>query len=296
MSTGVVFFGLGNMGFPMALNLIRGGYQVCGHDVVPQKVDAFLSGGGLPVADIATAVREAKLVLTMLPADQQVEAAYLGVDGILQGARSGAVLIDSSTISPQLAKKIAAAASAKGLIFLDAPVSGGTKGAKAGTLTFMVGGTKEGFELARPYLEKMGKAIYHTGQSGTGQTVKMCNNMLLAILMEGTCEAIRLGIANGMDPKVLSDIMAKSSGRNWVLDVYNPCPGVAEGVPASQNYAGGFGVNLMLKDLGLAMQSAAANAVFVPLGLAVKNLYSKHSKAGYGELDFSSIFGMQSSE
>jgi 3-hydroxyisobutyrate dehydrogenase len=199
-------------------------------------------------------------------------------------------LIDSSTIAPDSARQVAAAAAERGFEMLDAPVSGGTAGAAAGTLTFMVGGSDASFERARPYLEKMGKAIFHAGPSGAGQTVKVCNNMLLGIQMIGTCEAIRLGIANGMDPKVLSEIMGKSSGRNWVLEVYNPCPGVMENAPASRQYQGGFGVDLMLKDLGLAVENAQATGTGVALGELARTLYRKHSESGAGGLDFSSIF------
>ncbi|MGB6053689.1 MAG: NAD-binding protein, partial [Burkholderiaceae bacterium] len=173
---------------------------------------------------------------------------------------------------------------------LDAPVSGGTAGAAAGTLTFMVGGSDASFARAKPYLEKMGKAIFHAGGSGSGQTVKVCNNMLLGIQMIGTCEAIRLGIANGMDPKVLSEVMSKSSGRNWTLEVYNPCPGVMENAPASREYQGGFGVDLMLKDLGLAVENAHATGTTVALGELARTLYQQHSESGAGGLDFSSIF------
>jgi 3-hydroxyisobutyrate dehydrogenase len=187
---------------------------------------------------------------------------------------------------------VAAAAAARGFEMLDAPVSGGTNGAAAGTLTFMVGGGKKAFEAAQPYLQKMGKAIYHAGESGSGQTVKVCNNMLLGILMIGTSEAIRLGVANGMDPKVLSEIMSKSSGRNWTLEVYNPCPGVMDTAPASKDYAGGFGVDLMLKDLGLAEENALATGSAIPLGAAARNLYDIHSKNGAGKLDFSSIYNL----
>lgn len=173
---------------------------------------------------------------------------------------------------------------------IDAPVSGGTAGAQAGTLTFMVGGEAKDLERARPLLEKMGKNIFHAGPSGSGQTVKVCNNMLLGIQMLGTSEALRLGIANGMDPKVLSDIMSKSSGRNWALELYNPCPGVMENVPSSKAYAGGFGVDLMLKDMGLAIENADDLNASVPLGELSRQLYEKHSKAGNGQLDFSSVF------
>ncbi len=246
----IAFIGLGHMGLPMAQNLVKAGFAVSGHDLVPAAVEKLVAAGGSTGADAMAAVAQAKVVITMLPASRHVEALYLGDQGILAHARPGTLLIDCSTIAPDSARKVAAAAAERGFEMLDAPVSGGTAGAAAGTLTFMVGGSDASFARAKSYLERMGKAIFHAGASGSGQTVKVCNNMLLGIQMIGTCEAIRLGIANGMDPKVLSEVMNKSSGRNWVLDVYNPCPGVSETAPASREYQGGFGVDLMLKDLG----------------------------------------------
>lgn len=290
MSTQIVFIGLGNMGLPMAQNLVRAGFAVTGFDLMPASVQHFVDAGGSASGDQAAAIAAADIVITMLPASRHVSAAYLGDSGILVHAKAGALLIDCSTIAPEVSREVAAAASAKGLRMIDAPVSGGTAGAAGGTLTFMVGGLDEDLASARPYLEKMGKAIFHAGPSGSGQTVKICNNMLLGILMIGTSEAIRLGVANGLDPKVVSDVMAKSSGRNWTLEVYNPCPGVADNVPASRDYTGGFGVDLMLKDLGLAVESASASGASVPLGELARNLYDLHSKSGAGGLDFSSIY------
>jgi 3-hydroxyisobutyrate dehydrogenase len=229
----------------------------------------------------------------MLPASRHVEGLYLGDTGILANADPETLLIDCSTISPKVAQTVATAAKAKGFAMIDAPVSGGTAGAQAGTLTFMVGGDHGAVECARPVLEKMGKNIFHAGANGAGQTVKVCNNMLLGIQMLGTSEALRLGIANGMDPKVLSDIMAKSSGRNWALELYNPCPGVMDNVPSSKEYAGGFGVDLMLKDLGLAVENAENLDASVPLGKLAQQLYESHSKAGNGQLDFSSVFNLK---
>jgi 3-hydroxyisobutyrate dehydrogenase len=292
MSTEVAFLGLGNMGLPMALNLVRAGISVSGHDLVAANVEKFVSGGGGTEKDSMAAVANAKTVITMLPASQHVESAYLGERGILAHAKRGTLLIDCSTIAPQAARNVATAATERGLTLLDAPVSGGTAGAAAATLTFMVGGPADGLAAARRYLEKMGKAIYHAGTHGAGQTVKMCNNMMLGIQMIGTCEALRLGIANGLDPKLLSEIMSKSSGRNWALEVYNPCPGVMENVPAARGYSGGFGVDLMLKDLGLAVENALATGSSTPMGALARNLYSLHSQAGAGGLDFSSIFSM----
>src|SRR5690606_16165147 len=202
------------------------------------------------------------------------------------------LLLDCSTIAPESARKVAEAAAKRGVRMIDAPVSGGTGGAVAGTLTFIVGGEPGDLEAARPYLEKMGKNIFHAGDAGAGQVAKICNNMLLGILMAGTSEALALGVANGLDPKVLSDIIAKSSGRNWATELYNPWPGVMDHAPASKDYAGGFGVDLMLKDLGLAAESALNARASVPLGELARNLYSLHSAQGNGGLDFSSILNL----
>ncbi|MBU3611565.1 3-hydroxyisobutyrate dehydrogenase [Polynucleobacter sp. MG-27-Goln-C1] len=289
----VAFLGLGNMGLPMALNLIKAGHQVYGFDLVQSQLDAFKAGGGIPEQSASEAAKGADVIISMLPASRHVEALYLGDTGLLATANPKALLIDCSTISPKVSQAVAAAAKANGFAMIDAPVSGGTAGAQAGTLTFMVGGDASALECARPLLEKMGKNIFHAGASGSGQTVKVCNNMLLGIQMLGTSEALRLGIANGMDPKVLSDIMSKSSGRNWALELYSPCPGVMENVPSSKGYAGGFGVDLMLKDLGLATENAGDLDASVPLGELSRKLYEAHSKAGNGQLDFSSVFNLR---
>ena len=288
----VAFLGLGNMGLPMALNLIKAGHQVHGFDLVQAQLDAFKAAGGVSAHSASEAAKDAEVIISMLPASRHVEALYLGDSGLLATANPKALLIDCSTISPKVSQAVAAAAKAKGFAMIDAPVSGGTAGAQAGTLTFMVGGDSAAVERARPLLEQMGKNIFHAGANGSGQTVKVCNNMLLGIQMLGTSEALRLGIANGMDPKVLSDIMSKSSGRNWVLELYNPCPGVMENVPSSKAYAGGFGVDLMLKDLGLATENASDLDASVPLGDLARKLYEVHSKAGNGQLDFSSVFNL----
>ena len=289
----VAFLGLGNMGLPMALNLIQAGYEVQGFDLVRDQLDAFKDGGGLPMQSAADAATGVDVIISMLPASQHVQALYLGQSGLLATANPKTLLIDCSTISPKVSQAVAASAKAKGFAMIDAPVSGGTAGAQAGTLTFMVGGDAADLERARPLLEKMGKNIFHAGASGSGQTVKVCNNMVLGIQMLGTCEALRLGIANGMDPKVLSDIMSKSSGRNWVLELYNPCPGVIENVPSSKGYTGGFGVDLMLKDLGLATENAGDLEASIPLGQLSRKLYEAHSQAGNGQLDFSSVFNLK---
>ena len=288
----VAFLGLGNMGLPMALNLIKAGHQVHGFDLVQAQLDAFKAAGGVSAHSASEAAKDTEVIISMLPASRHVEALYLGDSGLLATANPKALLIDCSTISPKVSQLVAAAAKAKGFAMIDAPVSGGTAGAQAGTLTFMVGGDSAAVQRAKPLLEQMGKNIFHAGANGSGQTVKVCNNMLLGIQMLGTSEALRLGIANGMDPKVLSDIMSKSSGRNWVLELYNPCPGVMENVPSSKAYAGGFGVDLMLKDLGLATENASDLDASVPLGDLARKLYEVHSKAGNGQLDFSSVFNL----
>jgi 3-hydroxyisobutyrate dehydrogenase len=287
------FIGLGNMGLPMAINLLKAGHHVTGFDLVQSQLDAFAAAGGTLSTNANAAANNADILITMLPASRHVEGLYLGESGLLANANPKTLLIDCSTISPKVAQAVASAAKAKGFAMVDAPVSGGTAGAQAATLTFMVGGESSVVECIRPVLEKMGKNIFHAGASGAGQTVKVCNNMLLGIQMLGTSEALRLGIANGMDPKVLSDIMSKSSGRNWTLELYNPCPGVMENVPSSKGYAGGFGVDLMLKDLGLATENAQDLDASIPLGQLAQELYEAHSKAGNGQLDFSSIFNLK---
>eukprot|EP01031_Cornospumella_fuschlensis_P044722 gene44722-54692_t len=223
----------------------------------------------------------------MLPNGAIVKSVYAA--DVIGQAPVTALLLDCSTIDVATAREVAASAAAAGYAMVDAPVSGGIAAANGGTLTFMVGGSDEAFARAEPILSAMGKAVIHAGASGAGQAAKICNNMLLGVQMIGTAEALRLGIANGMDPKVLSEVMSKSSGRNWVLDMYNPIPGVMDGVPASRGYTGGFGVDLMLKDLGLAAESAMAAKSPVPLGELARNLYALHSSAGAGGLDFSSI-------
>ncbi|MFZ6751628.1 3-hydroxyisobutyrate dehydrogenase [Undibacterium sp. Ren11W] len=293
----IAFIGLGNMGAPMALNLLHADYPLSVYDLSPSALQ-ILGEVGATIADSAQqAVQGADIVISMLPASRHVEQLYLGsalgtsteVPGLVSQIQAHALIIDCSTIAALTSQKIALAAQARGLAMIDAPVSGGTLGAAAGTLTFIVGGSASDLERARPVLAAMGKNIFHAGSNGAGQTAKICNNMLLGILMAGTAEALALGVANGLDPKVLSDIMSKSSGRNWALEQYNPYPGVMENVPAARGYSGGFGVNLMHKDLGLATEAALATLAAIPLGELARNLYAMHSQNGAGAKDFSSI-------
>ena len=281
----IAFIGLGHMGAPMASNLQKAGHEVAGFDL---SADAARAAGVPLAASAEAAVGQAEMVISMLPASRHVEALYFG-GGLLERIASGTLVIDSSTIAAATSRRLAEAGAARGLAVLDAPVSGGTAGAAAGTLTFMVGGDAAHLERARPVLEKMGANIFHAGGAGAGQAAKMCNNMLLGILMIGTSEALALGVANGLDPAVLSEIMRRSSGGNWALEKYNPFPGVMPAAPASKGYAGGFGTDLMLKDLGLAVDHAVASGASTPLGSLARSLYAAHSLAGHGALDFSSV-------
>ncbi|KKW68909.1 3-hydroxyisobutyrate dehydrogenase [Lampropedia cohaerens] len=288
----IAFIGLGNMGSGMALNLHKAGHQVTGYDLSEAARRSHAEQGLRIAASALQAVEGAQAVITMLPASQHVESLLIGTPqapGLLAGLPAGTLVIDSSTIAAETARKVAHAAQDKGIDFIDAPVSGGTAGAAAGTLTFMVGGSDGALARARPLLECMGKNIFHAGGAGAGQTAKICNNMLLGVLMIGTSEALSLGMANGLDPQVLSEIMRRSSGGNWALEVYNPVPGVQEGSAATRGYTGGFGTDLMLKDLGLALENAIATRATTPLGALARSLFAAHSLSGHGSEDFSSI-------
>ncbi len=290
----IAFIGLGNMGGPMAANLVKAGHKVHAFDLVQGALDEFVKVGGVASSCASEAIIGAQVVISMLPAGQHVAGLYLGdeqgIGGLLKQLAKGTLVVDSSTIDAQTSRRVEVNANKLGINFVDAPVSGGTAGAKAGTLSFIVGGEKIAFEQAQPILQAMGKNIFHAGAVGAGQVAKMCNNMLLSVLMAGTAEALQMGIENGLDPKVLSDIMVKSSGRNWALEIYNPVPGVMKSAPASNNYQGGFMVDLMNKDLGLALAAAAASDSSVPMGKQAAKLFNDHGDAGYGGLDFSSIY------
>ena len=283
------FIGLGNMGGPMAANLLKAGHTVKVFDLVPAALDNLAGQGAIACGSALDATVNVDVLISMLPASVHVEALYLGEKGILPHIKASTLVIDCSTIARSSAQKVSAAALERGITMLDAPVSGGVGGAVGGTLTFIVGGTSEGLARAQPLLEAMGENIFHAGAAGAGQVAKICNNMLLSVLMTGTAEALQLGVDNGLDPAVLSEIMRKSSGGNWALEVYNPYPGVMPGVPASKEYEGGFLVDLMVKDLGLAMEAALEKGAATPMGSLARNLYVNHGKAGFGQKDFSSI-------
>jgi 3-hydroxyisobutyrate dehydrogenase len=285
----IAFIGLGHMGGPMAANLLKAGHELCVFDLVPAAVEAAVALGARAAADAAEAVRGAEVVISMLPASRHVEGLYLGDDGLLARIAPDALAIDCSTIAPASAQKVAAAAAARGIAMIDAPVSGGTAGAAAGTLTFIVGGEAVALERARPLLDAMGRNVFHMGGSGAGQVAKLCNNMALGVIMAATGEALALGAAHGLDPAALSKMMAVSTGRSWATEVCNPWPGVLENAPASRGYQGGFGSDLMLKDLGLAAEAAMGVGAPIPLGELARNLYALNGRAGRGGLDFSSV-------
>ncbi|MGE4404681.1 3-hydroxyisobutyrate dehydrogenase [Pseudomonas sp.] len=284
------FIGLGNMGAPMAHNLLKAGHQLSVFDLNAAAVEQLVAAGALPVdSPSAIAQGNAELIITMLPAAPHVKSVYLGENGLIARSRPGVMLIDCSTIDPHSARDVAAAAAAHGNPMLDAPVSGGTGGAAAGTLTFMVGGSDADFDRAQPILAAMGKNIVHCGAAGNGQVAKVANNMLLGISMIGVAEAMALGVALGMDAKTLAGVINTSSGRCWSSDTYNPFPGVLDNAPASRGYSGGFGSDLMLKDLGLATEAAKQVRQPVILGALAQQLYQSFSAQGNGGLDFSAI-------
>jgi L-serine 3-dehydrogenase (NAD+) len=287
--TTIAFIGLGHMGLPMARNLLKAGFAVSVFDLVASAVAELASEGARAASSAADAVKGASVVISMLPASQHVESLYLGDSGLLKQITAGSLILECSTIAPESARKVHLAAASLGLAMLDAPVSGGTAGAAAGTLTFMVGGAAATLEQARPILAAMGSTILHAGADGAGQVAKVCNNQLLAVLMIGTAEAMALGVANGLEPKVLAEIMRQSSGGNWALEKYNPWPGVMPAAPASREYSGGFMAELMAKDLGLAQQAAQATASSTPMGALALQLYRMLLKRGQGKLDFSAI-------
>ena len=285
----IAFIGLGHMGAPMAANLLKAGYLLRVFDLVQSAVDGLVPLGASAARSAHDAVDGVDVVITMLPASQHVEGLYLGEQGLLQHIAPGTLVLECSTIAPASARKVHHAAAERRIPMLDAPVSGGVGGAVAGTLTFMVGGDAQVLEKARPIFSAMGRNIFHAGSDGAGQVAKVCNNQLLAILMIGTAESLALGVANGLDPLVLSEIMRRSSGGNWALEVYNPWPGVMENAPASRGYEGGFLSALMAKDLGLAQEAAQLTGNATPLGSLATSLYRLLLKQGFGDKDFSVV-------
>jgi len=280
------FIGLGHMGNPMCRNLLKHGHTLKVFDVVPELINKLTDLGCASARSPADCAMNVDALTTMLPSSPHVRSVYLGENNVLSTVGKSVLLIDASTIDPHTARDVAAMAAKQGNPMIDAPVSGG---AEAATLTFMVGGDVESFTAAKPVLQCMGKNIVHCGAAGNGQVAKICNNLMLAIEMIATCEGMTLAAKLGMDPKVFAAIVNTSSGRCWSSDAYNPYPGVMENVPASRGYTGGFGSDLMLKDLTLVTDAAKTAKHPVLLGAIAQQLYQMHSANGNGGLDFSSI-------
>jgi len=283
----VGFIGLGNMGLPMAQNLLKAGHQVEGVDVNPGAVEKLKAAGGAGTAKSAAA--RADVVITMLPSGKEVRDVYLGSSGIIANANAGTLLIDCSTIDVETARAVAGEAEKKGLLMLDAPVSGGVGGATAGTLTFMVGGSGQAFARAQSILEKMGKTIVHAGGPGNGQAAKICNNMILGVSMIAVSEAFVLAEKLGLDHQKLFDISSKSSGQCWSLTTYCPVPGPVSTSPANRDYQAGFTAAMMLKDLKLSQEAAKTSGAKTELGAGAERIYSRYVASGEASRDFSGV-------
>jgi 3-hydroxyisobutyrate dehydrogenase len=283
------FIGLGNMGLPMAQNLLKAGHAVTGLDIAAAQIEKLVASGGRGAGSVKDAASGADIVITMLPAGAQVRDIYLGGEGVIAAASPGTLLIDSSTIDVETARAVSAAAQGRGLSMLDAPVSGGVGGAQGATLTFMVGGPDAAFEQAKPILETMGRTIVHAGGAGNGQAAKICNNMILGVSMIAVSEAFVLAEKLGLDAQKLFDISSKSSGQCWSMTSYCPVPGPVPASPANRDYQAGFTAAMMLKDLNLAQDAAKAAGAATPLGADAAKIYSQYVESGEAARDFSGI-------
>lgn len=292
MTQTIAFIGLGNMGGGMAANLVRNGFAVRAFDLSDDALARAEAAGAVRTTTAADAATGADAVVTMLPAGKHVEGVYN--DEIFGAAKAGALFLDCSTIDVATARRVIAAAVAKGFEMVDAPVSGGIAAANGGTLTFMVGGQDDAFAKARPILSAMGKAVIHAGGAGNGQAAKICNNMLLGATMVATCEAFAMAQKIGLDPQTFYDISSVSSGQSWSMTSYCPLPGVGPQTPADADYQGGFAVALMLKDLKLAMEAASSVNASVPMGAQAESLYQLLANKGEGGRDFSSMIQLLS--
>lgn len=290
------FVGLGNMGGPMAANLIRAGHEVKVFDLSADAVKAAVEIGGTAAGSLAEVATDVEAIVTVLPAGKHVLAVYDGPDGILAHAATNTLVIDSSTIDVDAARKAAELAKARDMRPVDAPISGGVGGAKAGTLTFMVGGSEDAFASAEPILQAMGSNIIHAGDNGAGQAAKICNNMILGVSMIAVSEAFMLAKRLGVDAQKLFDISSKASGQCWSLTSYCPVPGPVPASPANRDYQAGFAVDMMLKDLKLAQQAAAGANATTPMGALAESLYAMYSAGGNGGRDFSAIVKMLDGE
>ena len=285
------FIGLGNMGGPMAANLVKAGHHVTGFDLVPASLDALKAAGGSVASSAAEAAKGAEVVITMLPAGEHVRQVWLHQGGLIDVVKdAGPLLIDCSTIDVASAREVAAAAETAGLSMLDAPVSGGTTGAQAGTLTFMVGGSEDAFARGQTVLQAMGKNIFHAGGPGAGQAVKICNNMMLAINMVGVAEGFLLAEKLGLDWQKLHAICSTATANSWALSNYCPAPGTVPTAPSSRDYAAGFMAALMLKDVKLSQAAADQTGSPTPLAAQAMSFYQAVVDAGEGTKDFSVVF------
>ncbi len=284
--TTIGFIGLGHMGLPMAINLVKAGHQVAGYDLVPAALEAFKGAGGQVAQDIPACVTDADVVITMLPEGKHVRAAY---EDIFKHVKKDVLIAECSTIDIETSRSIHAEAEARGLRLIDAPVSGGVIGAEAATLTFMVGGREEDFNALKPYLEVMGKTIIYCGAAGLGQAAKICNNLVLGISMIGACEGFNLAEKLGLDAFKFFEVAAQSSAQCWSITKYCPVPGPVPTSPANRDYAAGFTAAMMLKDLKLAENAAQLTNASSPLGAEAMALYSLFCQNGGQGLDFSGI-------
>ena len=284
----VGFIGLGNMGLPMASNLLKAGIEINAFDLSTDALRKAEDLGMITKTSVIEVLEDIDALITMLPNNVAVEDIFLK-ENLLGEINKNVIIIESSTISPQVSKNVSKKAADMDIAMLDAPVSGGVKGAELGTLTFIVGGNDDHLKKATPLFEIMGDKTFYAGRSGSGQIAKLCNNMLLAIHMCGTAETIAMGVNSGLDPTILSEIMKNSSGGNWSLEKYNPFPGVMKEVPASNDYSGGFLNSLMLKDLNLAEELATQSESNTPLGKLAKEIYEELNSQGFENLDFSSV-------
>ena len=285
------FIGLGNMGAPMAANLIKAGHSVTGYDLNPAALQALTAAGGKTAASAAEAVKGASIVISMLPEGRHVREVWLHQGGLIEAVKdTKPLLIDCSTIDVDSARAVTAAAAEAGLAMLDAPVSGGTIGAQNGTLTFMAGGTEEAFAAAKPILAAMGKNIVHCGGPGAGQSVKICNNMMAAINIVGVSEGFLLAQKLGVDWKILHDVCSTATASSWALNTYCPAPGPALAAPSNRDYAPGFMTKLMVKDVRLSQAAAEATGVPTPLAAMALSLYEQAMASGYADKDFSAVF------
>ncbi len=286
----VGFIGTGTMGQPMVNNLIKQGFSVVAYDVVPAALDAAVTLGASACGSATEAAKQSDLVVTMLPSSSHVEAVYLGAGGVLEGAATGRLCVDMSTIDPAVSRRVAERLRQRGVRFVDAPVSGGVGGAEKATLAIMVGGEAADLEEARPVLAAMGANIIHVGPVGSGEVAKLCNNLIAGVAMVAVSEAFRIAEGFGVDPGILTSVIAKSSGNTWAMEYGHPVPGMVPAAAANRDYAPGFMTDLMAKDLGLAVNAARELRVPVAVAPAAQQLLRLASSHGYGRKDFSSVY------